>query len=145
MVRNSTTRSLIYFDNIACAEMHPLALEDVIHSRKHARSKADYYPKHLFIRVLCHTLATERDHKLDFDSSSNSLSPIDPDQEAGAGWNLGNVRPQGVNRVSLLLRLKQMLSWKQSGTACNALDETSPPSLLRAASFDVDLKVCLVS
>ena len=37
--------------------MHPLSIEDLLH-RTHARSKADYYPKHLFIRVLCHTLGS---------------------------------------------------------------------------------------
>ncbi|EIW87267.1 hypothetical protein CONPUDRAFT_116452 [Coniophora puteana RWD-64-598 SS2] len=37
-------------------ELHPLALEDVLHQRGHARSKADYYPSQLFVRVLCHML-----------------------------------------------------------------------------------------
>jgi hypothetical protein len=37
--------------------MHPLSVEDLLHHRTgHSLSKADYYPKHLFIRVLCHTL-----------------------------------------------------------------------------------------
>jgi hypothetical protein len=36
--------------------MHPLSVEDVLNQGGHALSKADYYPKHLFIRVLCHTL-----------------------------------------------------------------------------------------
>ena len=39
-------------------DMHPLALEDVLHQRGHARSKADYFSKHLFLRVLCHTLGS---------------------------------------------------------------------------------------
>jgi hypothetical protein len=39
--------------------MHPLAVEDLLHQRStHARSKADYYSKHLFLRVLCHTLGS---------------------------------------------------------------------------------------
>ncbi|KAG2022560.1 manganese resistance protein MNR2, variant 2 [Coprinopsis cinerea AmutBmut pab1-1] len=37
--------------------LHPLALEDVFHGHSRNRSKADYYTKHLFIRVLCHELA----------------------------------------------------------------------------------------
>lgn len=43
--------------------MHPLAIEDVIHHHhgNSARSKADYYPQHLFLRVLCHRLASEGD------------------------------------------------------------------------------------
>ncbi|KAI0055426.1 hypothetical protein BV25DRAFT_1815607 [Artomyces pyxidatus] len=35
-------------------DMHPLALEDVLHQRGQARSKADYYPQHLFLRILSH-------------------------------------------------------------------------------------------
>lgn len=42
--------------------MHPLAIEDVIHHHGNsARSKADYYPQHLFLRILCHRLASEGD------------------------------------------------------------------------------------
>ncbi|KAJ6577447.1 magnesium transporter [Mycena capillaripes] len=37
-------------------DLHPLALEDVFHTRSQNRSKADYYLKHLFLRVLCHEL-----------------------------------------------------------------------------------------
>ncbi|KAF8190242.1 hypothetical protein K438DRAFT_1676097 [Mycena galopus ATCC 62051] len=36
--------------------LHPLALEDVFHARPTARSKADYYVQHLFLRILCHEL-----------------------------------------------------------------------------------------
>ena len=39
--------------------MHPLALEDVLNGNPHTRSKADYYSRHLFFRVLCHVLAAE--------------------------------------------------------------------------------------
>lgn len=39
--------------------MHPLALEDVLSQRSHTRSKADYYPQHLFLRILCHSLVPE--------------------------------------------------------------------------------------
>ncbi|KLO20175.1 hypothetical protein SCHPADRAFT_934778 [Schizopora paradoxa] len=40
-------------------DIHPLALEDVIHGRMNSRSKADYFSKHLFIRVLRHTILPE--------------------------------------------------------------------------------------
>ncbi|KAI0923526.1 hypothetical protein AcV5_009045 [Taiwanofungus camphoratus] len=42
-------------------DMHPLAIEDVLHQHRHARSKADYYPQHLFLRILCHRLASHND------------------------------------------------------------------------------------
>ncbi|KAJ6546710.1 hypothetical protein DFH09DRAFT_1506386 [Mycena vulgaris] len=37
-------------------DLHPLALKDVFHMRSQTRSKADYYTKHLFLRILCHEL-----------------------------------------------------------------------------------------
>ncbi|KAG7100027.1 hypothetical protein E1B28_001813 [Marasmius oreades] len=42
-------------------DIHPLALEDVFHHRPGARSKADYYTKHLFIHILCHELGHDGD------------------------------------------------------------------------------------
>lgn len=49
--------------NLFSSEIHPLALEDVLHQRStQSRSKADYYFKHLFIRVLCHRLGEEDSH-----------------------------------------------------------------------------------
>lgn len=42
-------------------DLHPLAVEDLLHVRQGARSKADYYPKHLFLRILRHCLTTDED------------------------------------------------------------------------------------
>ncbi|KAG1813918.1 uncharacterized protein BJ212DRAFT_383571 [Suillus subaureus] len=52
-------------------DLHPLALEDVLHKCGHTRSKTDYYSQHLFIHVLSHTLASS--------SSPNSYTPEDED------------------------------------------------------------------
>ena len=38
------------------SDLHPLSLEDVLHIPGSPRSGADYYKRHLFIRVLSHTL-----------------------------------------------------------------------------------------
>jgi hypothetical protein len=43
------------------ADLHSLALEDVIHEQGHNHSKADYYHAHLFIRILCHSLDPDTD------------------------------------------------------------------------------------
>lgn len=56
-------------------DMHPLAIEDLIHQHGRARSKADYYPKHLFMRILCHRLAPDDDMSLD---ASLGHVPLDP-------------------------------------------------------------------
>ncbi|KAG1742775.1 uncharacterized protein EDB91DRAFT_297885 [Suillus paluster] len=53
-------------------DLHPLALEDVLHKRGHTRSKTDYYSKHLFIHAVSHTLVSSS-------SSPNSYIPEDED------------------------------------------------------------------
>lgn len=42
-------------------DLHPLALEDILHHPNRVRSKADYYPQHLFLRVISHTLSKGED------------------------------------------------------------------------------------
>ena len=69
--------------------MHPLSVEDLVHHRTgHALSKADYYPKHLFIRVLCHTLGSsaqgsESDAPPLFTELPRSASPQRFDEKLG--------------------------------------------------------------
>lgn len=38
------------------ADLHPLAVEDVLYARRTSLSKADYYSAHLFISTLCHSV-----------------------------------------------------------------------------------------
>ncbi|KLO20173.1 hypothetical protein SCHPADRAFT_33235 [Schizopora paradoxa] len=70
-------------------DIHPLALEDVIHGRLKSRSKSDYYLKHLFIRILRHTLMPEDATGVQFETvapaitnlpRSQSPSPLDDDE-----------------------------------------------------------------
>lgn len=42
-------------------DLHPLSLEELLHIPGRPRSGADYYKKHLFVRVLSHTLNKEGD------------------------------------------------------------------------------------
>lgn len=53
--------SCVWNEPFDVADLHPLALEDILHQHGHARSKADYYNKHLFLRVLCHALTHRTD------------------------------------------------------------------------------------
>lgn len=69
-------------------DMHPLALEDLLHVRKAARSKADYYQKHMFLRILCHTLVNDDEASQDTPHTSmthlprsESPFPIDDDDD----------------------------------------------------------------
>ena len=56
--------------------MHPLSVEDVLHLGGHTLSKADYYPKHLFIRVLCHTLGSASCTSPGFMTAAGSSPPF---------------------------------------------------------------------
>ncbi len=119
--------------------MHPLSLEDMIHSRRHARSKADYYPKHLFIHVLCHSLVskdTEEIHAApaSFDiPQSRSPSPGDMDETL----DIDESRP--------MRNLKERFPWTQLFPTEPASDLTLPqPPLTRTTTFDtMDPKVRL--
>ncbi|EJF56330.1 hypothetical protein DICSQDRAFT_71711 [Dichomitus squalens LYAD-421 SS1] len=59
-------------------DLHPLAVEDVLHQRGHPRSKADYYPQHLFVRILVHTLASSASSSFfSDDRTPEDTSPAD--------------------------------------------------------------------
>ncbi|KAF8983972.1 hypothetical protein BDQ17DRAFT_750646 [Cyathus striatus] len=56
-------------------DLHPLALEDVFHGHSRTRSKADYYTRHLFLRVLCHELGV-RDEPIGMSQTTTYSSII---------------------------------------------------------------------
>ncbi|KAG8987719.1 hypothetical protein FRB90_003182, partial [Tulasnella sp. 427] len=66
-------------------QIHPLAIEDILHGRQTYSSKADYYNKHLFVRMLCHTLKDDGDASPNIKpllsqpkSGNNNSSPTPP-------------------------------------------------------------------
>ena len=95
-----------------CIELHPLALEDVLANRGSARSKADYYSKHLSPRVQCHTVQSEEEESRQLLTKSavekeltRSISPesMTTDEEkladSAAGTTL--IGSQPVSRFSM--------------------------------------------
>ncbi|KAH9941962.1 hypothetical protein B0H21DRAFT_824296 [Amylocystis lapponica] len=58
-------------------DIHPLAVEDILHQHGTVRSKADYYPSHLFLRVLCHKLSSEHDALDALSAADELLPPLD--------------------------------------------------------------------
>ncbi|KAJ7201401.1 hypothetical protein GGX14DRAFT_656755 [Mycena pura] len=61
-------KALSFKHDSAWAELHPLALEDVLHSRPENLSKAEYFLHHLFLRILIHDVE---------DESSRPTFPVD--------------------------------------------------------------------
>ncbi|KAH6911137.1 hypothetical protein BKA70DRAFT_1099837 [Coprinopsis sp. MPI-PUGE-AT-0042] len=57
-------------------DLHSLALEDILHESGHNHSKADYYPEHLFVRILNHTLAPDYEDE-DDENGDYSPNPLD--------------------------------------------------------------------
>ena len=113
-----------------CIELHPLALEDVLANRGSARSKADYYPKRLSLRVQCHTVQSEDEESLQFltksavekePTRSNSPEPMTADEEKLADSAAG--RSQPVSRFSTT----RGGSMRKSGTTKPVEDEESVP------------------
>ena len=87
-------------------DLHPLALEDVLHKSTHSRSKADYYPQHLFISILCHYLVS-RDTSAVPTADSTTVDDF-PDMAPGEkldGLDVQNVGPRDglKNRKSSIL------------------------------------------
>jgi hypothetical protein len=67
----------IHSDEIFDIELHSLALEDILHEQGNNHSKADYYPGHLFIRILSHTVElTELEDKVEGFDTSASYTPL---------------------------------------------------------------------
>ncbi|KAI0042584.1 hypothetical protein FA95DRAFT_1610076 [Auriscalpium vulgare] len=96
-------------------DMHPLALEDVLHQRGHARSKSDYYQQHLFMRVLAHTVGvpTPMDHDA-------VVSPGTPAQTWSSGRTMTN-----MPRTASPLPLDEKLGSIKEGVEEVEEDETT--------------------
>ncbi|KZT39500.1 hypothetical protein SISSUDRAFT_1020114 [Sistotremastrum suecicum HHB10207 ss-3] len=110
----------ISWDVVSCLglnyDLHPLALEDVLHERSQARSKADYYSDWLFLRILSQlhgdedpaelpTVLDDAENQVRTPQRMNSASNTDSTFWGGEKVNSGSlwsslrkrhVRPQGI-------------------------------------------------
>ncbi|KIM47650.1 hypothetical protein M413DRAFT_61489 [Hebeloma cylindrosporum] len=112
--------------------LHSLALEDILHERGHNHSKADYYPDHLFLRVLCHSLEIEDDDETrvsttptDFCSPNCSSNRLKSDQLSNAPLSdMVNLDLEGGEALS-----PKIFSEQDSMMINNELDppKTAPP------------------
>jgi|ERR1700733_14654694 len=78
MVRTVCSRRIILRLPGACLalDLHPLAVEDVLHSRRTSMSKADYYAQHLFISALLHTVQQSASADTSHPDGTPVLAPI---------------------------------------------------------------------
>ncbi|KAL0951824.1 hypothetical protein HGRIS_008490 [Hohenbuehelia grisea] len=100
-------------------DLHSLALEDVLQEQGHNHSKADYYPNHLFLRILCHSLASDEgespsDTAFSETMSTSALIDAVPFARAGSPASMhsseypeeGKNDPQKRSRFDILRRRK---------------------------------------
>ena len=72
---------------LVLTDLHPLSLEELLHTPGRPRSGANYYKEHLFIRILSHTLCNDEDEEHDFLEQivrSSSPEPFEPEDEVEA-------------------------------------------------------------
>ncbi|KAJ3556343.1 hypothetical protein NM688_g2080 [Phlebia brevispora] len=133
-------------------DLHPLSIEDILQTRKHARSKADYYIQHLFIRVLCHALGSEdspegeEEYTLSSPTEIHQFEPlsIGQDEEAGtAKWNTqDDDRTLYASRSTSRFNFRSCAFWKGSrrgpGSLADLMFARTP--LRRVATFNADIK-----
>lgn len=72
---------MIAYSHYIDIDIHPLALEDILHHPNRVRSKTDYYPQHLFLRIVSHTLAKEYNSNTDMHEVPRSEPPEPMDEE----------------------------------------------------------------
>ncbi|KAG9110290.1 hypothetical protein FRC07_008205, partial [Ceratobasidium sp. 392] len=88
-------------------DLHPLSLDVVVNGRDNARSKADYYAKHLFIHILSHALPPDENNPKTGEPLPDEPDPMDTprqsktyDPESGLGANPESV-PYSRARVPI--------------------------------------------
>ncbi|KAH8835233.1 magnesium transporter [Flagelloscypha sp. PMI_526] len=89
-------------------DLHPLALEDIFHTRSRTRSKADYYQRHLFLRILAHEL-------LDQDAGAS-------DVQWAAGSTLVDSEPESFGKNSFEMSSFEKEDDTLDGSASSRLD-----------------------
>ena len=159
-----TTIFLQYINRpIIFADLHPLALEDIFHVRSQNRSKADYYSRHLFLRVLCHELAKKQPGSSDlphltpvlsgaYRSASPDLITEESPEKTGDAHvdedGILNRLAYGKRRRSLPLHakttgdLEAVLGNKQ--TSYSSLAKLLKPRSLVVGSFDASIEQALI-
>ncbi|KAF8167595.1 hypothetical protein B0H34DRAFT_23363 [Crassisporium funariophilum] len=102
---------------------HSLALEDILHERGHNHSKADYYPGHLFLRVLCHSLQLDEiSSAISATASNTSLDLLRQPSSLGATSEF----PADFSGMQTPLNLEQGMSKVNSSYgAVNRIDSTT--------------------
>lgn len=124
-------------------DLHPLSLEGLLHVPGRPRSGADYYKKHLFIRVLSHTLNKDGDEEpnlLQQVVRSSSPEPFELEDEVEAPPEYSVDDTARSSRFTSMLSSRLKLP-RRSGTiglgrdSFEYVDMTKTPTYMGYGSF----------
>jgi hypothetical protein len=116
--------------------MHPLALEDLLHQRNggHARSKADYYKQHLFLRVQSHILGSDDDSNSETSSSGAASTAPTWSSRAATITNIPRtMSPKPMDEKNDAVELEEMCEDEED--AGNAPPRMDPYASLEAGGL----------
>ncbi|KIM32024.1 hypothetical protein M408DRAFT_327383 [Serendipita vermifera MAFF 305830] len=101
-------------------QLHPLSIEDILHSKSTMRSKADYYQRHLFLSVLCHAVNSKKASPLDAkyfrEEDNGSESDSDEEETESEAENETDEAPEEDTKRALLRRVTRRGRKRRSRT-----------------------------
>jgi Mg2+ and Co2+ transporter CorA len=110
-------------------ELHPLALEDVLHTRPDNVSKADYFVHHLFLRVLIHEVADESTPT--FVAEAEGMDPSAPaSKQALRERQIEQAKIDALKQGTLRVNVSPMFVFLYRDGTVITITQNAPPDLL---------------
>ncbi|KAJ7765334.1 magnesium transporter [Mycena metata] len=120
-------------------DLHPLALEDVFHSHSRARSKVDYYVRHLFLRVLCHELGDQDQDPLSTLPHAQSPTRENSGDEKRSFLRRRNPLSGSAQRSASSLNIPQMRAAADSVTEQRRMQDVALAALKSGERVNVNV------
>ncbi|KAJ7032382.1 magnesium transporter [Mycena alexandri] len=121
-------------------DLHPLALEDVFHSHSRARSKADYYARHLFLRVLCHELGDQdQDPRPTLPPRPQPPTRADSDDEKRSARRRRNPPSSSAQHSASSLNIPQMRAAADTATEQRRIQDAALAALKSGERVNVNV------
>ncbi|KAJ7762348.1 hypothetical protein DFH07DRAFT_814031 [Mycena maculata] len=112
-------------------DLHPLALEDVLHMRPDNLSKADYFTQHLFLRILCHDVVNESSTSVRPTAPSEDLNQESNSKEAIRQRKIEEAKLDALKQGTLKVSVTPMFIFLfRDGTVITITQDTSPEMTL---------------
>ncbi|KAJ7919349.1 magnesium transporter [Mycena leptocephala] len=113
-------------------ELHPLALEDVLHTRPDNLSKADYFLHHLFLRILIHDVEDESSSSPStFVAEDSGLDPSAPtSKDAIRQRKIDEAKLDALKQGTLRVSVSPMFVFLYRDGTVISITQQAPPDLM---------------